>query len=175
MRYLRSTTLGMTMLMAVSPALAETPSIRLTAPAWMLSADNPLRRDRPASAAIEVELPGYLHTPPLSVPDRPRAEQQQPDTVKVDQILAGLRQDLGIAAPMQVHAEAYYRDYVLALTFVRTATPQWRIFALTDPAGEGWRHDPNALSEAMVEAVAAGWAENGWIETVPGDVVATRN
>ena len=175
MRHARSAALCITMLMAASSAFAETPSIRLTAPAWMLSADNPLRRDRPATAAIEVELPGYLHNPPLFVPDRPRTAPQAPDVVEIDQILAALRPDLGIAAPMQVHAEAYYRDYVLALAFVQAEPPDWRVFALVNPAGEGWRHDPKALSDAMIETVAAGWHENGWIEVIPGDVVTARN
>lgn len=175
MRRIRSAALSMTMLMAITPALAETPSIRLTAPAWMLSADNPLRRGRPASGAVEVELPGYLHSPPLPVPGHPVREPQSPDVVEVDQILAMLRPELGIAGPMQVHAEAYYRDIVLALAFVQAERPDWRVFALTRKPGGRWHHDPHALSDAVVEAVAAGWDENGWIEVVPGDIVSARN
>lgn len=175
MRRIRYAALGMTMLMATTPALAETPLIRLTVPAWMLSADNPLRGERPDSGAIEVELPGHLHSPPLRVPDRPRGGPEKPDTVEVDQILAALRPELGITGPMQVHAEAYYRDIVLALAYVQAETPEWLVFALTRKAGGGWRHDPEAMADALIEAVAAGWDENGWIEVVPGDVIAARD
>lgn len=175
MRSIRSAALGMTMLMATTPALAETPLIRLTVPAWMLSADNPLRGERPDSSAIEVELPGHLHSPPLRVPNRPRGGPEKPDAVEVDQILAALRPRLGISGLMQVHAEAYYRDLVLALAYVEAETPEWRVFALTRKADGGWQHDPVALSDALIEAVAAGWDENGWIEVIPGDVIAARN
>lgn len=175
MKRTRSATFGLTMLMAVSPAIAETPSIRLTAPVWMLSADNPLRRERPPGAAVEVELPGRLHSPPLEVPERPRSGSLVGDRVEVAEILAALRPQLGIADPVLINAEAYYRDYILVLAFVRSAVPEWRVFALTNRPGEGWQASREALSDSTVEAVAAGWGENGWIEVIPGNVVASRN
>lgn len=175
MRPVRSAAFGMTMLMATLPAVAETPSIRLTAPAWTLSPDSPLRRERPASSAVEVELPGYLHNPPLAVPDRPGPDARTPGKVRVDLILAAMRPELGIADPILIHAEAYYGDFVLVLAFVRSRIPRWSVFALTNRPGEGWRNSDHALSDATIEAVAAGWDENGWIEVIPGDVIAARD
>lgn len=172
---MRDTALALAVLMAMSPAVADEPSIRLTAPAWMLSTDNPLRRARREASAIEVDLPGRAYHPPLSVPQRPRGPQAPAARAAVTEILAGLRAELGIADPVTLHAEARYRDAILAFAFVQGETPDWRVFVLVNRPEGGWRHDEHALGEPLIEAVAAAWDENGWITVVPEAVIAARN
>lgn len=154
--------------MAVPSISADQTRLRLAGPAWMLSDDNPLKRGLDYDGAVEVEVPGVRYDPPVEVPleriglTHPTAE---PD---VDQILAHLRNDLGLDGRMLVHGVAYIGDVLVVLAMVEEAELEPRtVFALVDIPGRGWQHSVAAMDEPMIEVIHEGWREGSRIEVVP--------
>ena len=156
--------------MATASASAETSRLRIAGPAWMLSADNPLKQGLPYDGSVEFELPGVRYDPPVEVPAAPRDWPPPPGVSEVNQILAHLRNELELDGRVLVHGVAYYRDVLVALVAVEEAILEpRRVFVLVDVPGEGWQHSAAALSEPVIEVIYQGWRESGRIEVIPGD------
>lgn len=154
-----------------APAWAETSSISLTAPAWMLRADNPLKRDQPYDGAVPVQLPGVFFDPPREIPETPRSWPPAANVVEVDQILSHLQVEADFGARVVIQAEAYYMDCVLALVSIDGGPIGGRrVLVLDRDATGAWRRDDAALAEPMIDALAAAWDESGWITVVPTDL-----
>ncbi|MDH3459129.1 MAG: hypothetical protein OER90_19990 [Gemmatimonadota bacterium] len=156
--------------MAATSTSTETSRLRIAGPAWMLSADNPLKQGLPYDGSVEVELPGIRYDPPVEIPTRPRDWPPPPDVAEVDQILAHLRDELELDGRVLLHGVAYYMDFLVALVAVEEASSEpWRAFALVDVPSEGWQHSAAALREPVIEVIFQGWRESGWIKMIPRD------
>lgn len=157
-------------------ARAETPSIRLTAPAYMLSDGNPLKEGKPYDGAVVVEMPGYRFDPPLEVPAAPREWPPSPNVAEVDQILSHLQIEAELKGSVRIHAEAFYRDHLLALVSIEGGPSHGRwVFALVQESEVAWRVDSAARRIPMIEALFAAWNETGWIEVIDTDLRGLDN
>ncbi len=154
--------------LAAAPAGAKMPRLKLVAPVSLLSAANPLGYGKSHDDVVEVELGGYYFDPPVPVPAVPGQWPPRPDTVEVAQILAALRPALGIDDPIQLHAEAFVADLVVALISSGVEPPgERRAIVLAKLPDGSWTIDEEALSDPVIEAVSAAWYESGWIEVIP--------
>lgn len=158
------------LVMAAMSASAETSRLRLEGPAWMLSADNPLKQGLPYDGSVAVELPGVRYDPPVEVPAAPRDWPPPPDVSEVDQILAHLRGKLELDGRVLVHGVAYHMDFLVALVALEeTIRERWRVFVLVDVPGKGWQHSAAALKDPVIEVIHEGWREGSWPKVIPGD------
>ena len=158
------------------PASAETPSIKLTAPAYMLSDGNPLKEGKPYDGAVVVEMPGYRYDPPLEVPAAPRDWPPSPNVAEVDQILSHLQIETELRGSVRIHAEAFYRDYLPVLISVEGGPSRGRrVLVLVQESEVNWRLDDEALRIPLIEALAAAWNETGWIEVIDTDLRGVEN
>lgn len=158
------------------PVRAETPSIRLTAPAYMLSDGNPLKEGKPYDGAVVVEIPGYRYDPPLEVPAAPRDWPPAPNVAEIDQILSHLQIEAELVGSVRIHAEAFYMDHLLALVSIEGGPSHGRwVFALVQESEVAWRVDSEATGAPMIEALFAAWNETGWIEVIDTDLRGMDN
>ena len=157
------------------PAYAETPSFRLTAPAWMLRADNPLRAGKPYDGAVEVELPGYRYDPPVAVPAAPRDWPPGPEVVEVDQILSHLKVETELGGEVLIHATGFFKDAVIILVEVERKPPARILLPLLQGREGAWRVDGSVLDEPLIDALRAAWDESGWIEIIGTDLRGLDN
>jgi hypothetical protein len=168
--------LALFLALAASPTRAETPSIRLTAPAYMLSDGNPLKEGKLYDGAVEVEIPGYRYDPPLEVPAAPRDWPPSPNVAEIDQILSHLQIETELKGSVRIHAEAFYRDHLLALVSIEGGPSHGRwVFALVQESEVAWRVDSEATGIPSIEALFAAWNENGWIEVIDTDLRGVDN
>lgn len=157
--------------MATTSISADQSRLRLGGPAWMLSDDNPLKQGLPYDGAVEVEVPGVRYDPPVEVPVAPPNLTPPPDVSEVDQILAHLRNELGLNGRVLVHGVAYHGDVLVVLATVEEAIPEPRtVFALVEVTGQGWQHSVAAMSEPVIEVIYEGWREGAVIEVIPDNV-----
>ncbi|MDH3228963.1 MAG: hypothetical protein OEN55_04130 [Alphaproteobacteria bacterium] len=152
--------------MPAMPAWTETPSLRLTAPAWMLRDDNPLRAGKPYDGAVPVELPGYRYDPPMTVPAAPRAWPPQPDVVEVDQILSHLKVEAELGGEVLIHAAGFFKNAIIVLAAVERRPPVRVVLPLLQGRDGEWRVDGTVLDEPLIDALHAAWDESGWIEVI---------
>lgn len=165
------TALALFLVWPAMAARAETPSIKLTAPAYMLSDGNPLKEGKPYDGAVVVEMPGYRYDPPLEVPAAPREWPPSPNAAEVDQILSHLQIESELKGSVRIHAEAFYRDHLLALVSIEGGPSHGRwVFALVQESEVAWRVDSAARDIPMIEALFAAWNETGWIEVIDTDL-----
>lgn len=152
------------------PAWAETPGIKLTAPAYMLSDGNPLKEGKPYDGAVTVELGGYRYDPPKPVPAAPRDWPPSPNVAEVDQILSHLKVETEFGGEVLIHATGFFGDAIIVLAVVEIK-PSARIVLplLQNPDGE-WRIDRTVLDEPLIDALRAAWDESGWIEVNDTDL-----
>lgn len=163
------------LVLASWPAAAETPSLRLTAPAYMLRDDNPLRQGKPYDGAVRVEIGGYKYDPPMAVPAAPRAWPPAPDVVEPDQILAHLGMEAELGGEISIHAMGWHGDTILVLASVGRKPPARVVLPLVHDRQGNWRHDGAALAEPTIDALRAAWDETGWIEVIDTDLRGTDN
>lgn len=162
----------LTLFLACTAALAraETPLLRLEAPAWMLRDDNPLRVGKEYEGFVVVELPGYRYDPPVAVPAAPRHWPPEPDIVEADQILSHLGVETELGGEVLIHATGFFGDAVIVLAEVEGK--QWArvvLPLLQGPAGQ-WRIDRTILGEPLIDALRAAWDESGWIYEIDTDL-----
>ena len=158
-----------------APAGAETPSLRLDAPAWMLREDNPLRAGKPYDGSVEVELPGYRYDPPMAVPAAPRDWPPEPDIVEVDQILSHLEVEIQLGGEVLIHATGFFGDAVVVLAMVESKPPARVVLPLLQSLEGAWRVDRTVLDEPLIDALSAAWDESGWIEVIDADLRGPDN
>ncbi len=158
------------------PAWAETPSIRLNTATYMLSDGNPLEEGKPYDGAVVVEMPGYRYDPPLEVPAAPRDWPPAPNVAEIDQILSHLQIESELGGSVRIHAEAFYRDHLLALVSIEGGPSHGRwVFALVQESAVAWRVDSEARGIPLIEALFAAWDETGWIEVIDTDLRGVDN
>lgn len=156
--------------MPAMPARAETPSLRLDAPVWLLREDNPLREGKPYDGTVEVELPGYRYDPPMPVPAAPRDWPPEPDIVEINQILSHLEVETKLGGEVLIHATGFFGDAIIVLAAVESKPPARVVLALLQSPDGEWRIDRTVLNEPTIDALRAAWDESGWIEVNDTDL-----